>query len=103
MSGISGQPANGLPSRDISPGDNATSDTQGYNKRRRQLIISIRSAEKICTKKGDAKVKELSNDDTEANLFTLYKKLSQTKEDRTGYPINYLSIFSHMRTISSLL
>lgn len=82
---------------------NTPKSTLGYNERRRQLLVQIRSAEKLCTKHRDAKVKELSDDNPEATIFTVYEMLSQTRENRTSYPINYLSVFSHMRVICLVL
>lgn len=82
---------------------NIPKSAPGYNERRRQLLVQIHSAEKLCTKHCDAKVKELSNNNPRATIFSVYETLSQTKEDRAGCQINYLSVFSHMRVICLVL
>ena len=70
-------------------------EVHNNNKRKRQnLLRNIHSVNKTCAQLRDAKVKELSDNDPEANLLSLYHNLSKTKEGRTGYQINYIGVYS---------
>lgn len=61
-----------------------------YTEKRQKLIQQTQRANQICTKLRDTKIKELSKNDPDATLFSVYEELGKTKEDRLNYPINFL-------------
>lgn len=75
----------------------------GFNPRRRILTGQIQRVEKMSAKLCDAKVKELSESDPEADLFAVFDKLSESEEDRKGYPFNYLAAYVEAMIICPVL
>lgn len=71
--------------------------------RRRSLLRQIRRIVKTCAQLRDAKVQELSDNEPRATLLSLYSKLSETQEGRTGYVINYISVYSIVPIICDIL
>lgn len=73
---------------------NINSEEVHNNDKRQNLLRNIRRVNKTCAQLRDAKIKELSDNDPEANLVSLYHNLSKTKEGRTGHQINYIGVYS---------
>lgn len=78
-------------------------DTPGYEEKRQRLMDEVLGVEKMCAKQRDAKIKELSENDPGASIFSVYEMLSKTKEGRTTYTIHYLEGYTSTMVCSSIL
>ena len=65
-----------------------------YKNQRQKMINQIQCVDSFNTELRDAKIKELSNNDPNTTLLSLYEELSQSKEGRLDYPIHYLQFYT---------
>lgn len=61
---------------------------------RKRLIAQAQRVSKIRGKLEHAKLKELSGDDPEATIISVYEELGKTKEGLYNYPIHFLEAYS---------
>lgn len=78
-------------------------ETPGYEEKRQRLMDEVLGVEKMCAKQRDAKIKELSDNDPDASILSVYEMLSKTKEGRTTYTIHYLEGYTSTMVCSSIL
>lgn len=78
-------------------------ETPGYEEKRQRLMGEVLGVQKMCAKQRDAKIKELSDNDPDASIMSLYEMLSKTKEGRTSYTIHYLEGYTSTMVCSSIL